>query len=671
MVSSEAADPIMGDGLGYFAKRYGDDGYHAHIAKNANEEELSNCSGFQAMSLANTKRVKGLRTTGIRGVTYSWHNMWRANGIGDLQVGERATWIISSLAMLIGFPLLCLVVSYDITCQYARKFFEHMYRMPQKMQLLLAPSDVWWMVPNFHLPAHKPKCHSPFSFHWMWGAAMTHGGGRGAKLATLEDVFGFHNYDRLLAMHRVLPKRLAETMKDATQHKVAFEVFTKGLETARPEELKEWKAWVKRWEAVQHDTPKDSPFELKNKVSTLRKVQEMIATEEFICTDDGVEIEREHTPGAFITMGLEIEETQRRLAVDVRVLKDPSPSQKLAFTKRRTTLLKQIYRFRQVQRVYMPSVRTVLLQDQKQMFDGNGEQAPKATRLFMPSDIADATMRGRACTIGLAALEERMREGEAEEALEGVRWGLRTRTMTNRYKLRNYTSQGMMTKGQGILQQINIRIHIAKAQELGGSTALTAEEKAQNAHSAEIGGAIIEGGIARAAGVASGEGSHTLSWIWYEAGAGENKESLQEDAISVYYYSLYKKQLTLFLFYFLPALRVEWCKALARMSRYEEEIRLLHEEMCRTITYSETAAWEWDQHTATERSCCADLRRRWHGILAKADAFLGGDDAAACTVAAAEAVTVEVNVADELDPEEEEALLEGEDDDLAVPVAGE
>lgn len=45
-------------------------------------------------------------------------------------------------------------------------------------------------------------------------------------------------------------------------------------------------------------------------VATLRKIQAEIAQEEFVCTDDGVEIEREHTPGAFLTMGLELEEVQ-------------------------------------------------------------------------------------------------------------------------------------------------------------------------------------------------------------------------------------------------------------------------------------------------------------------------------------------------------------------------
>ncbi|KAJ7021698.1 hypothetical protein C8F04DRAFT_915242, partial [Mycena alexandri] len=69
---------------------------------------------------------------------------------------------------------------------------------------------------------------------------------------------------------------------------------------------------------------------------------------------------------------------------------------------------------------------------------------------------------------------ERMRAGEAEEALEDVRVGLRTRTMTNRYKLRNWTGQGMLMKGQGILRQINVRIHIAKLRYRYARSALMA-----------------------------------------------------------------------------------------------------------------------------------------------------------------------------------------------------
>jgi hypothetical protein len=45
-------------------------------------------------------------------------------------------------------------------------------------------------------------------------------------------------------------------------------------------------------------------------VTSLRQIQLEIAMEEFVCTSEGVEIEREHTPSTFIVMGLHIEESQ-------------------------------------------------------------------------------------------------------------------------------------------------------------------------------------------------------------------------------------------------------------------------------------------------------------------------------------------------------------------------
>ncbi|KAJ6484517.1 hypothetical protein C8R47DRAFT_1073122 [Mycena vitilis] len=705
-VSSEAADPIFGDGFGYFAKREGEDGYKAHIAKHVEEKEMSNCSGFQAMFMADTKRTKGLRTTGIAGVTCSRHNMWRANGMGDLQVGERqCNMDFLLLGSVMACYLLCLIVSYDIACQYSINFWARMLKLPEPMRLRIPRSLLWWKVPNFHLPPHKPWCHSPYSFHWMYGAGMTHGEGveqnwagsngaapstrlmgPGSRHATLEDIFGFHNYERMLAMHRILPNRLATNMKEGSKHQSAFDAFSSGLEEVRPDQVAEWRALVDLWESEQHTTSASSPFELVEEVATLRDIQLEIATEEFVCTEDGVEVEREHSPGTFITRGLELEEIQRKLTIDVKALKDPSAAQRLAFTKRRTTLLKNIHKFRKVQRVYMPGLRSLLSDTQRQMLDGNGPQVPESTRLFMPSEIEKADLRGKACAMGLPEIERRMRKGEAEDALEKIRNGLRTRTMTNRYKLRNWTGQGMMTKAQGLLREINIKIQMARVRYMYARVALlrlwghgsweerlrvlneddvralneralTTEEKKQNEHWAELGGAVIEGGIARATGVATGEGSHTLSWIWYTAAgvAEEGDEGLHE------------------------ALRVEWCRAYARTRRYGEEVRLIREEMRRTIAYGYWAAAEWDalaieeleassaeltegrrgyaaEHADTERRTCAALENKWRGILERADAWLEGRMEAGDLGP----VTVELDMVDELDAEGEEALLEGD-----------
>ncbi|KAJ7303696.1 hypothetical protein DFH08DRAFT_721911, partial [Mycena albidolilacea] len=707
-VSSEEVDPILGDGFGYFAKREGEDGYKSHIAKHVSEQEISSCSGFQAMFLANMKRVKGLRTTGIAGVTCAHHNMWRANGMGDLQVGERySNPDFLLLSALVTFAMWYICVSYDIACQYGKAFWERMQKFPEHMQLKISKDNVWWKVPNFHLPPHRPFCHSPFSFHYMFGAGRTHGEGvelnwsfsngaaastklmgPGVRHATLEDIFGFHNYDRQLAMHRVLPKRLVENIKEGTKHKIALHAFTEGLESTRSEEVVEWRAWVQRWEEQQHADPNESPFDYKETGMTLREIQVKIAKEELILTEDGVEVEQESTPSTFIMMGLNLEDVQRRLEIDIKALKNPSVTQNLAFVKRRTALLKKIHQFRQLQLVYMPALRSFLSDHERQVLDGNGEQTPETTRLFMPSELGDPGNRRKACAVGLPEVEARMREGEAREALEVVRQGLRSRTMTNRFRIQNYTGQGALTRGQGILRQINIKIHLGKIHYRYARAALlvlrghgvweealrvlkdedvralneraiTAEEAATGEQLDNLARALgTPAGITVAEGLAVGEGSHTLSWIWYTVGA-----TMDEDDPKLH-----------------EALCVEWCRAYARSRRFEEEIRLLREEMQRTIAYGRTAASEWDllagvelpnstpeitegpqayaaEKAERERDTCKLLEKKWAGILVRANEYLAGN-----SVAGAGEVMIELELGDELEPEDEEALLEGEEE---------
>ncbi|KAF8142961.1 hypothetical protein K438DRAFT_1784222 [Mycena galopus ATCC 62051] len=294
----------MGDGCGYFMKRYGEDGYNAHIAKHAN-----------------AKRTKGSRMTGVWGVTCSRHKMWHANGIGDLQCGE-------SMRSTSGRGCL----------RYRNAYGSNLCRQMCGGRYL------------FHLPDHNKRCHPAFSFHWMPGAGKSHGSmrlmGPGSRQATLEDVFGFHNYDRLLAMHRVLPKRLAVAMIGAGGHKAMLDAFTNRLEKDNPEQVKRWRALVDEWESKQHKAGEKSPFEGDKEVTTLHGIQLEIAKEELTHTKNGDEVEHEHTPGSFISIGVEIQEAQQRLTVNVSAIKDPTAMQTMAFTKRRTALLKHIHKFR-------------------------------------------------------------------------------------------------------------------------------------------------------------------------------------------------------------------------------------------------------------------------------------------------------------------------------------
>ncbi|KAF8209732.1 hypothetical protein K438DRAFT_1571533 [Mycena galopus ATCC 62051] len=644
-VSTEARDPIVDDGAGYFCNNAE---YAEHIRKNVDEQEISSCSGFQAMFLANAKRVKGLRVTGVAGVTCARHNMWRANGLGDLQMGERYACNMDFLLFgaVLNMIIMFLVVSYDVACQYSKHVWTRMESLPAKYHLNINKADVRWLVPNFHLPAHKKGCHSAFSFHWLWGCGRTHGEtveqnweflngiagstklmGIGARHTALEGLFSFHNWRRLIAHRRLLKQRMAEAVKDGNTHKEAFQAFHDGLVALNEVDVTAWKNWVDKWEKERHEeNAKESPYEYLEEGVSLKEIRVMLAAEEYLRTGDGTEVEREDTPIAIKAAGV-----------------TPTPTQELDFLKRRTSLRVRIQGFRKLQMTYMPTVRTHLTASQRVVWDAD-DQHPEATRLFMPSDIGTAQKRVQACATGLDGVEARLRQGEAGDALAQLRQGLRTRTMTNRFKIRNWTGQRALTRGQGILRQINIKIHAAKLRYRYARQALLKLkghgdwEKnfrvlADDDHLGALGSAS---GLVATGAVALGEGNRTLSWIWYAASAAEaagmNDAKLHE------------------------ALRVEWCKAYSRRNRWREELVLVEEEMRRTIEFGRVVEQQWRERATArtvmlgapaqrlddavregarayaleqadrERRTYARLNTDWAPLRARAAAYLGGQD---------------------------------------------
>ncbi|KAJ7608966.1 hypothetical protein DFH06DRAFT_1148713 [Mycena polygramma] len=639
-VSSEDRDPVVDDGAGYFANRVE---YSAHIRQHVDEEEISSCSGFQALFLANAKRVKGLRVTGVAGVTCARHNMWRANGLGDLQAGERhCNMDFLFFGALLNFAVMYLILSYDIVCQYSQKIWTRMKDLPSKYHLKIDTDN-----------------------EFLNGiAASTKLMGIGARAAALEGLFGFHNWRRLVAHRLILKRRMAEGIKEGRSHKLAFEAFNNGLMAEMPEQVESWKTWVEKYEREQHgrkDRPDTaSPYEYEELVTTLKDVRLKLMKEEYGKAGDGSEVEREDTPSTFLSMGIDIEEAQRQLAVHVRALgANPTTSQQFDILKQRTQLRLRITAFRKLQGTYMPNLRRHLTLAQKAIWDADDKQ-PEATRLFMPSAFETEKARLKACAEGLDGVEAVLRSAEAGDALEALRDGLRLRTATTKFKIRNWSGQRALTRGQGILRHINLRIHAAKLRymytrqtllKLKGhgdwekrfqvlteddvralnERALTAEEKADRARLREAGQVPEEGGIAALGDVVSGETHRTLSWIWYTVSGKEgDDEKLHE------------------------ALRVEWCKAYSRSRRWREELVLVEEEMRRTIGYGDFMERRWKQRSTArtvmlgttdtpispevaegvrayaleqadrERRTSEKLRRDWGQV--RAAAYLRGED---------------------------------------------
>ncbi|KAJ7042214.1 hypothetical protein C8F04DRAFT_946055 [Mycena alexandri] len=655
-VSTEERDPIVDDGTGFFCNRKE---YSEHIRQHVDEDEISSCSGFQAMFLANAKRIKGLRVTGLGGVTCARHNMWRPNGIGDLQMGERyCNMDFLFFSALLGYVWMYIILSYDIACQFSKNIWTRMEKLPAKYHLKIDLKNVRWAVPNFHLPAHKKGCHSPFSFHWLWGAGRTHGEtveqnweflngiapstkmmGLGARHTALDGLFSFHNWRRLVAHRRLLLQRMVEGIKDGRAHKQAFEAFNEGLVRMDGLDVAGWKAWVDKRTAS--DLFRKFPFSADGgEGMTLKEIRILLAAEEYAKTGDGTEIEREDTPSTFVTMGMEIEETQRQLAIAIKAAgPTPSPTQELDFLKRRTSLRMRLQSFRKLQLTYMPKLRRYLSPTQRAVYDADDQQ-PEATRLFMPSDIGSAASRQKACAPGLDGVEARLRHGEAGDALSQLRQGLRVRTMTNRFKIRNWTGQRALTRGQGILRQVNIKIHGCKLRYRYARQALL---KLKGHGAWEDLYRVLEESDVRALSereVREEEEAHemhlethrTLSWIWYAAPTKQTGDTKLHEAI-----------------------RVEWCKAYSRANRWREDLVLVEEEMRRTLEYGRYAEAQWkaraEARTAMlgkasviepevlegvrayaleqadrERRIREKLEREWGPMRAKAAAYLRGED---------------------------------------------
>ncbi|KAJ7300619.1 hypothetical protein DFH08DRAFT_979519 [Mycena albidolilacea] len=358
-----------------------------------------------------------------------------------------------------------------------------MEALPAAMHLLIKRVRVWFKVPNFHLPPHVPACHSPYSFHYMWGAGRTHSEtieqnweftngaaastkmmGVGTRHATLEDLSGFHNWRRQVAWRKIFARQMVENVKEGQVHRDVFEAFDAALRETAPEMVEGWKKWMHQWESRQHTDGTESPFELKETVATLHEIKNKLAKEELLQSEEGTEVERKDTPSMFIVMELEIEDIQRNLTINVKAIciANPTDVQSLDFLKRHTALLKRIQVFHKLQQAYMPNLRRFLSATQRQIWDSEVERHTEAIWLFLPSDILDATKRMHTCTQGLPGVEADLRIGEARKALHTLRQVLRTHTMTYQFCLRHCTGQCMLTRDQGVLRQINLKIRRAK-----------------------------------------------------------------------------------------------------------------------------------------------------------------------------------------------------------------
>lgn len=109
-----------------------------------------------------------------------------------------------------------IIVSYDIACQWSRNLWSRMAKLPPEYHLDCGLVDVSFLVPKFHLPAHRQACHSKYSFNFTAHVGRTDGEapergwsntnalssstkemGPGSRRDTLDDHFGDMNWKKV------------------------------------------------------------------------------------------------------------------------------------------------------------------------------------------------------------------------------------------------------------------------------------------------------------------------------------------------------------------------------------------------------------------------------------------------------------------------------------------
>jgi len=147
--------------------------------------------------------------------------------------------------------------------------------------------------------------------------------------------------------------------------------------------------------------------------------------------------------------------------------------------------------------------------------------SPEHIPLLLPSQLHGKT----ACPRSLEVIEFRLREGQAHDALNDLRQGLRSRTYMLKFKDRFLRGQGANTRARNCLKTLDAKINAAATKYrvahqsltvLGASLGLVGwQDKLRPLLDEDI------SSLTDAFDLRPGEGRRRVSWIWQMCGYSE------------------------------------------------------------------------------------------------------------------------------------------------------
>ncbi|KAJ7439827.1 hypothetical protein FB451DRAFT_1415477 [Mycena latifolia] len=351
--------------------------------------------------------------------------------------------------------------------------------------------------------------------------------GPGSRIDMLDDHWSHWNWQKLVGLGFLLMRRLLNAISERNFQEESLATFT----TNQMEHVPEWKAMVKAFNA---DNMKPNPYEHPKTGITEHNVQWWLAEEEAKETTPIHNV----TPSVFVLVGLELEEQQQHLKIEVESRKDLTTKQTVEMLEKHTKLGCYTARFRTLQGVYTPAALQAL-SDHPAPAPGKEEEAGQVENvpLYMPLALLEA-QRTSGCFKGVIKIEERLRGVQLWSVHSEICNLLHIKSRFQTYKGSNTRHQGATMRSWNLMDRNNTKIRIQA-------------EKYIVAWEAKR---LLAGQRCRGK---TGEGKRTISWIWMGV---DTSRSATDKVI-------------------LTSLHVEWAKVWARTKHWIEEVDLLKEEM--------------------------------------------------------------------------------------------
>ncbi|KAI6038070.1 hypothetical protein EDC04DRAFT_2868514 [Pisolithus marmoratus] len=462
-VSKDSNDPSLSKGWAYFVEG---STYKLYLSHHANGiQEKSMCSIHSAINMADTKGNQSLNSTGIGIVVCARHGMKLANGVRDLQKGERYVNMDYLFALALSSTAVNrLNVSYDIAWQWHKSLYQRMMSLPQE--------HVSFFVPKFHLPAHITPCQWKYSFNWMHGVGHTDGEvpecgwahinpvglstkvmGPGHHCDTIDDFFSNWNWKKTIALGGCI---ISKVILQWNEHQEDFKELEASLSIKYPEQLSMWQQQVEDWE---DDPSEPNPFEVKE-----------------ICII---------LPSILISASVDLEDQQQHLWSDLTKLgMHATDAQKAKMQQHSNALAHHIEVWTKIHTLYFPGCGRA--------------SAPEDIPFYLPLQINHKFSSGH----NLELIEFQLWEGQANDALNELSYMLK-------FKDCFLCGQGANTHAHNCLKNVDAKIDSSVAKYCAAHHALCT-----------LGFLLADDDIHSMSSEddQASEGSWQLSWIWLACG---------------------------------------------------------------------------------------------------------------------------------------------------------